>query len=81
MTNLQLSGHSGEVLTVGYNNSTKLLATAGMDKQLLLWDTKDSYSNILNLKSHTNAITTLAWSYTDRIITGSADKSLCNWDL
>lgn len=32
MTNLQLTGHSGEVLAVSYNNSTKYLATAGMDK-------------------------------------------------
>ena len=35
----------------------------------------------MNLKSHTNAITTLAWSYTDKLITGSADKSICNWDV
>jgi WD40 repeat protein len=52
-----------------------------MDKTILIWDHKDSYSNILNLKSHTNAVTTLCWSHTDNLITGSADKSLCNWDI
>lgn len=64
-----------------YNNSTKLLATAGMDKQILIWNPKDSYENILTLKSHTNAVTTLSWSYMDHLITGSADKSICNWDV
>ncbi len=66
---------------MAFNNSTKYLASSGMDKQILIWDCKDSYSNILNLKSQTNAITTLAWSHTDRLISGSADKSLCNWDI
>lgn len=52
-----------------------------MDKSILIWDCKDSYSNILSLKSHSNAVTTLAWTHTDRLISGSADKSVCNWDL
>lgn len=58
-----------------------MLASSGMDKTILIWDHKDSYSNLLNLKSHTNAVTTLCWSHTDNLITGSADKSLCNWDI
>jgi Prp8 binding protein len=81
MSNLQLTGHGGEVLTLGYNNTGNLLATAGMDKQVLVWDCKDSYSNILNLKSHTNAVISLSWSYTDHLVTGSADKTICNWDI
>ena len=40
MTNLQLTGHTGEVLTTMYNNSTSLLASAGMDKTIFLWDTR-----------------------------------------
>jgi Prp8 binding protein len=52
-----------------------------MDKSVLIWSCKDSFTNILNLKSHTNAVTSLAWSHTDRLITGSADKSVCSWDV
>jgi WD40 repeat protein len=46
MTNLQLTGHLGEVLSVVYNNTTSILASAGMDNSILIWDCKDSYSNI-----------------------------------
>lgn len=52
-----------------------------MDKSILIWDPKNSYDNVLALKSHTNAVTSLAWSHTDRLVTGSADKSLANWDV
>lgn len=71
----------GEVLSIAYNNPTTFLASAGMDKSILIWDCKDSYSNILNLKAHTNAVTTLAWSHTDRLASGSADKNVCSWDM
>lgn len=81
MTNLQLTGHSGEVLTLSYNHSTKYLASAGMDKSILVWDCKDSYSNILSLKSQTNAITSVVWSHTDSLVSGSADKTVCSWDI
>ncbi len=81
MTNLQLTGHSGEVLTLSYNQSTRYLASSGMDKSILIWDCKDSYSNILSLKSQTNAVTSLVWSHTDNLVSGSADKTVCIWDI
>lgn len=81
MANLQLTGHQGEVLTLRYNDTTSLLASAGMDKTVFLWDCNQSYENVANLKSHTNAITSLHWTHSDRLITASADKSLCNWDV
>jgi Prp8 binding protein len=81
MTNLQLSGHSSEVLAASFNVATTLLASAGVDKTIMIWSCKDSFTNSLNLKSHTNAVTALTWSHTDRLVTGSADKSVCSWDV
>lgn len=52
-----------------------------MDKLIFLWDCADSYTNVLTLKSQTNAITSLHWTHQDRLISGSADRSLCNWDV
>lgn len=52
-----------------------------MDRTILIWDTHNSYDNVGTLKSQTNAITCLAWSHTDRLISGSADKSVANWDV
>ena len=64
-----------------YNDSTSLLASGGMDKTIFLWDCNDSYSNVATLKSQTNAITSLHWTYEDKLIAGSADRSICNWDV
>lgn len=45
MSNLLLSGHTGEVLTVRFNRQSNLLASGGMDKNILIWDCKDSFTN------------------------------------
>jgi len=47
----------------------------------MLWSTSNNYDNIATLKGHTNAITSVAWSYTDHLFTASADKSIVNWDV
>ena len=55
-----------------------------MDKSILIWDAKQGYENIASLTGHTNAVTALDWSDTllnPRLITASADKNLCNWDI
>ena len=70
-----------EVLTIGYNNSSTLLASGGVDKNILLWLPKDNYSNIAVLRSHANAVTSLSWTYTDRLVSGSADKNVACWDV
>lgn len=71
----------GEVLTLGFNQSSSLLASAGIDRNVFLWSASENYDNIGVLKGHTNAITSLTWSYTDRLLTTSADKSVVNWDV
>jgi WD40 repeat protein len=70
-----------EVLTLGYNQNTTLLASGGVDRSVLLWSHAQDYDNIAVLKGHTNAITSLVWTYTDRLLTASADKSLVCWDV
>jgi len=69
------------VLTIAYNQSTSLLASAGVDRSILLWSHAQNYDNIAAFKSHTNAITSITWSHTDRLLTASADKCLINWDV
>ena len=57
-----------------------MMASGGGDRNILLWRTPD-YENISVLKSHTNSITSLAWMYNDRLVSCSADKSVCTWDV
>lgn len=70
-----------EVLTIGFNQGTTLLASAGIDRNIMLWSSAQNYDNIAVLKGHTNAITALTWTHTDRLLTTSADKSIANWDV
>ena len=61
-TNLLLQGHEGEILTIKYNNSGSILASGGMDRNIFIWSSLQNYDNVSILKSHTNAITSLAFS-------------------
>jgi WD40 repeat protein len=86
--NLLLTGHSvlhpttqAEVLALAFNQTTTLLASAGVDRSIMLWSQLDNFDNTAVLKGHTNAITALTWTYTDRLLTASADKSVVNWDV
>ena len=68
-------------MTIAYNQNTTLLASAGVDRSIFLWSQAQNYDNVAVLKGHTNAVTSLTWTYTDRLLTASADKSITNWDV
>jgi Prp8 binding protein len=60
----------------------KVLASAGIDKNVLVWRAACECENIAILKGHSNAITCLSFEHTnDYIYTASADKSLIVWDI
>lgn len=64
-----------------YNHSGRLLASGGMDRNIMIWDSTKIYENTSVLKSHTNAITTLTFSSQDILFAGSADKNISAWDV
>ena len=79
---VQLTGHGGEIYCVKFSNDGNMLATAGFDKQILLWDIYNECTNVSILKGHTNAVLELHWSTDNaRIYTGSADKTVAIWDV
>jgi WD40 repeat protein len=47
----------------------------------MLWSAPHNYDHTALLKGHSNAITSLAWTFTDRLLSASADKSVVNWDV
>lgn len=52
-----------------------------MDKTILIWTPSNSYENVATLKSHTSAVTSLAFSSQDILFAGSADKTVSAWDV
>lgn len=80
--NLQQQGHQSDVFTCKFSNDGNYLATAGHDKQILVWDIYNKCTNTMALKGHKNAILDLRWSYdSSKIYTASADKTVSAWDV
>ena len=51
-----LSGHSSTVLCSKFSPDGTLLATAGLDKDILIWDIYDNCKNFSQMSGHKNAI-------------------------
>lgn len=76
-----LTGHQSEVFSVKFNNTGSLLASAGFDKQVLIWDVYKNCKNTGVLKGHSNAILEVQWSMDgSKLYTAAADKTVCAWD-
>ena len=55
--NMHLSGHKGAVYSCAFDPSGQTLASAGMDKNILLWDVFGKECNNFNvLRGHKNAV-------------------------
>ncbi|GHO95045.1 hypothetical protein KSF_050930 [Reticulibacter mediterranei] len=73
-------GHSGLVWTVGWSPNGELLASAGGDKTVQVWQAATG-SPIYTDTSHTDTVYGLAWSPDSRrIASASYDKTVQIWD-
>jgi hypothetical protein len=75
-----LVGHRGPVMSVAFHPTAHLMATAGGDNDVKLWDT-DSHQCLATLVGHTAPVSCVAFHPTaDVLISGSADSMLKVWD-
>ncbi len=80
--NVALTGHSGEVYCCKFSPDGNLLATAGHDKHIMVWDLFNDCRNSLHIRGHKNAILDLKWSSdSSQLFTASADKSVGVFDV
>ncbi|KAI9486792.1 MAG: U5 small nuclear ribonucleoprotein 40 kDa protein [Benjaminiella poitrasii] len=78
---MQLTGHEGEIFSCEFDHSGEYIASAGFDRQILLWNTYGEMKNYGILKGHTNAVMEIHWSRdSSQIFSCSADKTVNIFD-
>ncbi|KAL9548054.1 hypothetical protein MBANPS3_005867 [Mucor bainieri] len=79
---MQLIGHDGEIYSCKFDHSGEYIASAGFDRQILLWNTYGEVKNYGVLKGHTNAVMEIHWSRdSNQIFSCSADKTVGIFDV
>ena len=81
-----LAGHSDDVTALAFSPDGKILATAGDDKKIILWDAATGKPEPGELRSgaspHEGEITSIAFSPDGRyVVSGAEDKTVKLWDL
>merc|ERR1719414_469783 len=76
-----LSGHSGEVYCAKFHPQGNLLASAGFERQVFLWNVYGDCDNINVMTGHTGAIVQLTFNQSgDTLYTASVDKTVGMFD-
>ena len=79
---MELTGHSGEVYATRFDPSGAHIASASMDRTVMLWNTYGQCENYGVLTGHKGAVLDLQWSReSDTLFSASADMTIANWDL
>jgi eukaryotic-like serine/threonine-protein kinase len=75
-----LKGHSDLVTTLAYHPERNLLASAGYDKTIRLWDL-DKSEQVLVLKGHSAHVSSIAFGPAGNLIaSGGADRTVRIWN-
>jgi WD40 repeat protein len=81
---MALRKHTDEVYYLKYSHDGRMLASAGRDRTVIVYDTQKDYRIMYTLRDHTDGITHLAWSLDDtKLVSCSAGQENCAkiWSL
>lgn len=79
-----MTGHKGNVHALAFENSGRFLASAGVDKRILLWDISSGHLVADLSGGHSDIIYTLAFNRGPEAIilaSGSLDNRVVLWNM
>jgi len=75
-------GHSGEVFAARFSPDGAHIASASMDRSILLWHASGECANYGSLSGHKSAVLDLHWSRDSLVVySASADTHIASWDV
>lgn len=78
----KLTNHEDEVWYARYSHTGRYLATASVDKSIIIYDADNDYSVYRRFTGHEGSIMYLSWSHDDtHIISSSFDQTIKIWTL
>jgi WD40 repeat protein len=76
-----LADHSDDIKSVAFSPDSQMLATAGKDHRVILWNVQ-THQKIATLNGHTDALQSVTFSPDNKMIaTGSVDRTVKLWDV
>ncbi|EFP01456.1 hypothetical protein CRE_23928 [Caenorhabditis remanei] len=77
-----LQGHGGEIYTAQFSRDGNIIASAGYDQQIYLWNVFGECENFAVLKGHKGAVMDLKFSSdSSHLVSCGTDKSVRVWDM
>lgn len=74
--------HHGEILAVAVTHDGRYVASGGRDSIIRVFDARQQYAQVQELKGHRDAVTSLSFRMdTYTLFSGSLDRCLKHWDL
>jgi Prp8 binding protein len=75
-----LTGHTEAIYSIAFDPQGSHLASASMDRSIMLWDVAGESKNYNVLNGHKNGVLEVKWSSSSSLVSCSADKTVAIWD-
>lgn len=79
---MHLTGHAAEIFCCKFGPFGDILASAGFDRQIFIWNVFGECENIACLPGHTGSISQICFTKDGtHLVSSSTDKTMAMWDL